>query len=147
MSDWIPDRYDAFARLVSTFEGPMWLGGVALDPGDETWRGIVDPADITDMSTSHWFYDDAVALGTEIPENGTACLEAFPSGLVRMVVNDTCYSRMQKRFCREKICMTKSGRQCVFPFMYRNSTHENITHNECTVADVYRPWCPTSKYG
>jgi len=40
-------------------------------------------------------------------------------------------------------CMTKTGKKCLFPFKYHNSTDPDLTYKICSSLDVYRPWCPT----
>lgn len=44
-------------------------------------------------------------------------------------------------------CLAKNGKQCIFPFSYRNVTDEgvqtNITYKSCSSLDIHRPWCPT----
>ena len=52
-------------------------------------------------------------------------------------------------------CMTTEGKQCLFPFKYRNKTDDTSGHDDaewteleytkCSTLDIYRPWCPTSK--
>ena len=46
-------------------------------------------------------------------------------------------------------CMTTEGKQCLFPFKYRNRTDDGteteLTFYKCSTEDLYRPWCPTSK--
>ena len=46
-------------------------------------------------------------------------------------------------------CMTTEGKQCIFPFKYKNKTEsgddQELTFNKCSTEDIYRPWCPTSK--
>ena len=42
-------------------------------------------------------------------------------------------------------CMTKTGKQCIFPFTYKNETSPVLEYNVCSTLDIYRPWCPTSK--
>ena len=45
--------------------------------------------------------------------------------------------------------MTTEGKQCVFPFKYKNKTEngddQELIFNKCSTEDIYRPWCPTSK--
>ena len=52
-------------------------------------------------------------------------------------------------FQNDSACMTTEGRQCLFPFKYRNRTDDDTTteliFNKCSTLDIYRPWCPTSK--
>ena len=44
-------------------------------------------------------------------------------------------------------CFTTLGKQCLFPFTYRNvsdvAVETNLTYNRCTTMDIFRPWCPT----
>ena len=46
-------------------------------------------------------------------------------------------------------CMTTEGKQCLFPFKYKNKTDDGavmeLTYSKCSTEDIYRPWCPTSK--
>ena len=42
-------------------------------------------------------------------------------------------------------CMTKTGKQCIFPFSYKNDTSPVLDYNVCSTLDVFKPWCPTSE--
>jgi hypothetical protein len=41
--------------------------------------------------------------------------------------------------------MTTTGKQCLFPFYYSNSTDLNLVYKICSSQDNDRPWCPTGK--
>ena len=48
-------------------------------------------------------------------------------------------------------CMTTEGKQCLFPFKYKNKTDntldspdQELTYTKCSTETIYRPWCPTS---
>ena len=38
--------------------------------------------------------------------------------------------------------MTTEGKQCLFPFKFKNESGEQ-TFTECASIGVYKPWCPT----
>lgn len=40
-------------------------------------------------------------------------------------------------------CTTTTGKKCLFPFKYFNTTETDLTYKICSSLDVYRPWCPT----
>ena len=50
--------------------------------------------------------------------------------------------------CETSACMTIEGKQCIFPFTYKNKTNEGteqeLVFNYCSSLDVYKPWCPTA---
>ncbi len=49
------------------------------------------------------------------------------------------------KFCNKfSACMTKTGKQCIFPFTFKNDTSPVLEYNVCSTLDVYKPWCPTS---
>ena len=45
-------------------------------------------------------------------------------------------------------CMTTEGKQCIFPFKYKNESGDgavmDLEFKKCSTEDIYRPWCPTS---
>jgi hypothetical protein len=65
------------------------------------------------------------------------CLALAPNGLVTVLAGDAC-SPPRPAVCEYKACYTVDGKECVFPFYYKN-----VLHTQCTSEDVYLPWCPT----
>jgi hypothetical protein len=42
--------------------------------------------------------------------------------------------------------MTTTGKQCIFPFTYKNDTSPVLEYNVCSTLDIYKPWCPTGAF-
>ena len=103
--------------------------------------------------------------------NGTTrgCLEATSAGLLHTRLDSECDNE-QVPSCQYTACLTTTGKKCLFPFKYMNTSHPDLTYTICSTLDayryvqipknqnlvlfrfvlktenlslLYRPWCPT----
>lgn len=96
--------------------------------------------DYLDLSrTGLWVPPDSI-----LDVNGTTngCLEITKHGLFNTRIKTEC-NQEKEPMCEYRACMTISGKQCIFPFKYSNSTNDDLTYKRCSTLDVYRPWCAT----
>ena len=117
----------------------------AMDSPASDWHWLESEEDIQENSTGTIIKVTSVNILYFFLLLFTACAVVHPTGLVRLVLNETCDSESHDSGCSQRTCMTVNGLQCLFPFKYHNDTHDDVEFNICSVADLYRPWCPTSK--
>ena len=98
-----------------------------------------DIEDLRRAESETWPPDESV-----LDVNGTTdgCVEVTKYGLLHTQIKDGCLETKSPA-CEYKACMTTSGKKCLFPFVYDNQTHPELTYTICSGLDVYRPWCPT----
>jgi hypothetical protein len=82
---------------------------------------------------------------TAFHPNATGCLKMYNSGVVDIKKDgdSTCGNDTTSPVCEYKTCYTTIGEQCIFPFTYKNGTHDPLTYMTCAGVDVHKPWCPT----
>ena len=82
---------------------------------------------------------------TVLNVNGTTegCLEVTKAGLLHTKYDNDWHDIDRKPSCEYKACMTTKGKKCLFPYVYNNETHPDLSWTICSGLDVYRPWCPT----
>ena len=127
---------------------PVWTGSSMDDVGN--WFDARDPdnpivtSTITDMRRKSagktWVPPDTV-----LNVNGTTegCLQVTKAGLLHTKYGNDCHDIDRKPACEYKACMTTKGKKCLFPYVYNNETHPDLSWTICSGLDVYRPWCPT----
>ncbi|TRY78181.1 hypothetical protein TCAL_06224, partial [Tigriopus californicus] len=136
---------EKFRELTETVTGSIWIGGEFFP--NQTWingRGetIEIPGDYKDMSLlGNWYQpplSDSVSSG---------CLKMNANGLLRNSYDNACQNASHPYACEYKACFTVQGKQCVFPFPYRNVSTTGIVtelqYTKCSTLDVYSPWCAT----
>lgn len=76
-----------------------------------------------------------------------ACIKLHKNGIFELKQEDTCQTSDDFPACKYRGCYTTKGKQCVFPFNYRNISDDGVitplTLTKCSTIDLYRPWCPT----
>lgn len=77
-----------------------------------------------------------------------SCLALNRNGLIQTYHNDTC-DESRPALCEYRPCYTVRGKQCQFPFKYKNYTlngvPSDIEYNSCSSLDIFEPWCPTGE--
>ncbi len=76
------------------------------------------------------------------------CVQMAVNGVLRTQYDSEC-DRPAQPVCEHRACLTKHGRECVFPFRHNRTAldggQEEVTYRTCSSLDVYHPWCPTSE--
>ncbi len=144
-----PYNIDRFRREFA-LTSPIWTDA-SMDPagnwylnGEDMFTNLfTDMRRIVEDETGDttWVPDDSI-----LNPNGTTvgCLEIGPTGLLNPRLDSDCEVTNTAPACEYRACMTKYGKQCQFPFRYKNETHPELTYKICSALDVYRPWCPTA---
>ena len=132
--------------IVANKDGP---NGVWTDAGMDG-VGLWTQKDVTEELDTSFYTDMRLEGTTWIPPdsilnvNGTTrgCLEATSAGLLHTRLDSECDNE-QVPSCQYTACLTTTGKKCLFPFKYMNTSHPDLTYKICSTLDAYRPWCPT----
>ena len=130
-------------QYLYSYKLPVWTGAYMDGVGQWTNNGeeliTDDILDLRRVESESWMPEDSI-----LDVNGTTdgCVQVTRSGLLNTRIKEECLETKSPA-CEYKACMTNSGKKCLFPFIYGNDTHPELTYKICSGLDVYRPWCPT----
>ena len=93
----------------------------------------LDPNDVTKVIVEGDL--EVIFAGFSSPK----CLSLAPNGLIVEESGPQC-NQERDSLCEYQSCYTKEGFECVFPFTYKN-----VSHDKCISEDVYQPWYATGQ--
>ena len=84
-------------------------------------------------------------MDTTDPAGENGCVKMGPNGVFYTAMGEENCEAEEAAVCQYRACYTKRGRECIFPFKYRNVSEANVatilTYRSCASTDIYKPWC------
>ncbi|TRY78752.1 hypothetical protein TCAL_06219, partial [Tigriopus californicus] len=133
---------DLVQRLLSNMRGKtMWIN-LSYTNETRTWL------DNENRTVTELANEEGGSLKLQTPADELqGCAKMFDNGIISLQYNLECRNDEASPICEYKSCRSKLGKQCQFPFKYRNIsddfTEVEVEFTRCATIDLHKPWCAT----